>query len=110
MKELIFAVFVTLCLFGLVYYQTFRDRQRWKRIASGMSLFGERENIPPLVLEGRSFEPHERRVLIIWGNLDHTGYETMHDAKIAFEKSAGKERSQGARFFAWDGESWKQRK
>jgi hypothetical protein len=110
MKELIFAVVVTLCLFGLVYYQTFRDRQRWKRISSGMSLFGERENIPPLLLEGRSFEPHERRVLIIWGNLDHTGYETMHDARMAFEKSDRKERSQGARFFAWDGESWKQRK
>jgi hypothetical protein len=75
-----------------------------------MSLFGERENIPPLVLEGRSFEPHERRVLIIWGNLEHTGYETMHDAKIAFEKSQGRERSKGARFFAWDGENWKQRK
>ena len=110
MIELIFAAVITLGIFGLVYYQSFRDTQRWKRITSGMSLFGERENIPPLQLEGRSFEPHERRVLIIWGNLDHTGYETMHDAKIAYEKFAGRERAVGARFFAWDGESWRQRK
>jgi hypothetical protein len=110
MKELYLGVVITLLLFGVAYYQSFRDRQRWKRISSGMSLFGERENIPPLVLDGRSFEPHGRLVLIIWGNLDQTSYETMHDAKIALEKFQAKERSKGARFFAWDGETWKQRK
>ncbi len=110
MKELCVAIAITVMIFGLLYYQSFRDKMRWKRIVSGMSLFGARGNIPPLELEDRRFEPHERRVLIIWGNLDHTGYETMHDARLAFRRFEEMEKARGARFYAWDGRSWTQRK
>ena len=112
MKELCITGFITICLFGFAFYQSYRDKQRWKRISSGMSLFGEREDIPPLELEGMSYEPNERRVMVIWTNQKIGRFETVSDAlrRIETEVGAGKEWAKGARVFAWDGESWKQRR
>jgi hypothetical protein len=112
MIELCIAGVVTLGIFALVFYQSYRDKARWNRISSGMSLFGERENIPPLKLEGATFEPHERRVLIIWSDRGQTSFETVSEAirRIDKERQSRKARAEGARIFAWDGESWRQRK
>lgn len=112
MKELIIFGLIALCVFAAVFYQSYRDKQRWKRIASGMSLFGEREDIPPLELEGDTFDAHERRVLVIWGNRQQSSFETVSDAKrrIEEESGSGKSRAEAARIFAWDGGSWKQRR
>jgi hypothetical protein len=112
MIELYIAGFITLCVFALAFYQSYRDKARWNRISSGMSLFGEREDIPPLVLEGTTFEPHEKRVILIWPDQKQSTYETVSEAirRIEKERNAGKDRARGARIFAWDGESWRQRK
>jgi hypothetical protein len=112
MIELYIVGFITFCVFAVAFYQSYRDKARWNRITSGMSLFGEREDIPPLVLEGTTFQPHERRVLIIWANLRHTAFETVTEARRIIEKEAasGSDRAKGARIFAWDGETWRQRK
>lgn len=112
MGEIIFFGFIALCVFAAAFYQSYRDKVRWRRIVSGMSLFGEREEIPPLVVDGATYEPHERRVLIIWGNLKHTALETVTEAKRKIEKESesGASRARGARIFAWDGDHWKQRK
>jgi hypothetical protein len=112
MLELIIIGFIALCCFAAVFYQSYRDRQRWKRISSGMSLFGEREDIPPLQLEGGTFDAHERRVLVIWGDRQQSSFETVSDARrrIEQEDGRGKTRAREARIFAWDGESWRQRR
>jgi len=112
MIELIIFGLVALCGFAVVFYQSYRDKERWKRIASGMSLFGEREDIPPLALEGDTYDAHERRVLVVWGNRQQSSFETVSDAKrkIGQEDKSGKGRAREARIFAWDGESWKQRR
>ncbi len=81
MIELYILGFITFVIFAVAFYQSFRDKARWNRISSGMSLFGEREDIPPLELDGATYQPHERRVIIIWGNLRHTAVETVTDAK-----------------------------
>ena len=112
MKELIIFGLIALCGFGVAFYQSYRDKQRWNRISSGMSLFGEREDIPPLQLEGATYDPHERRVLVIWNNNQQSSFETVSDAirKIDQDNEGKKPRAKDARIFAWDGESWKQRK
>lgn len=111
MKELCIAGGLAFCVFVAAFYQSYRDKQRWKRITEGMSLFGDRHDIPPLVLDGGTFEAHERNVLVIWGDLKPTAYYTMADARKVVEKerAAGARRVKGVRIFAWDGESWKQR-
>lgn len=111
MKELLIVGVLAVVLFGVAYYQSYRDKRRWKRIVSGMSLFGDRPDIPPLVLDGMSFDSHDRRVMVIWANRKRSGFETVHDARqrVEREKLAGKALALGARIFAWDGESWKQR-
>jgi hypothetical protein len=112
MTELIIIGLIALCGFAAAFYQSYRDKQRWKRISSGMSLFGERADIPPLELEGDRFDAHERRVLVIWGNRQQSSFETVSDArrKIEQDGESGKARARDARIFAWDGESWKQRR
>ncbi|HEX3797823.1 MAG TPA: hypothetical protein VH413_03910 [Verrucomicrobiae bacterium] len=112
MIELCIAGFITVIIFLLVFYQNYRDKARWRRISSGMSLFGDRENIPPLELEGNVFEPHEKRVLIIWSDNSQTAFETVSEAirRIDKERTNKKARAGHARIFAWDGESWRQRK
>jgi hypothetical protein len=111
MYALWIASVVTFGIFALAFYQNYRDQQRWKRIASGMSLFGDRQNIPPLVLNGVPFEPHERNVLVVWGNRKKSAFYTVSDAKKSIEKerAAGKERASDVRVFAWNGETWTQR-
>jgi hypothetical protein len=110
MPELIVLGIIALIVFATMYYQSYRDKARWQRIASGMSLFGERENIPPLVLEGVTFEPHEKRVLLIWGDQKKTSFNTVSEAIRRIERARGSTKAQNARVFAWDGESWKQRR
>ena len=111
MKELITVGVITFCVFAALFYQSYRDKLRWKRISSGMSLFGDRQDIPPMVLDGRTYEANGRRVMIIWSDLSRTSYETVADAKARVEKDAQSRssRAKSARIFAWDGESWKQR-
>src|ERR1700756_5492583 len=111
MIALVLVVALVVCVFAVAYYQSYRDKQRWKRIESGMSLFGERPNIPPLVLDGQSFDSHDRHVMVVWGNLKRSGFDTVHDARLRLEreKKAGKAIANGARIFAWDRESWKQK-
>ena len=111
MKELVVLGVLALVIFGAAYYQSIRDKLRWKRIVSGMSLFGDRQDIPPLVLDGVSFDSHDRRVLVIWANLTWTSFDTVYDARQRLERDtqAGKAGVKGARIFGWDGESWKQR-
>ncbi|SRR5579883_3235956 len=100
-----------ICVFTAAYYQSYRDKQRWKRIESGRSLFGDRPEIPPLVLEGQSFDSHDRRVMVIWSNLKRSGFETVHDARrrLDRERGAGNSIADGARIFVWDGQSWQQK-
>lgn len=111
MNELLIMGAVTVLVFGVAFYQSYRDKLRWKRIASGMSLFGDRKDIPPLVLDGESFDAHERHVMVIWGDMKRNGFETVADARQRIERDvrAGKTAAKSARVFAWDGESWKQR-
>ena len=111
MKELCVASLITVCVFAVAFYQSYRDKQRWQRITSGMSLFGEREDIPPLLLDGASFDSHERRVMVIWGNLKQSSFDTVSEArtKVEKERGSGKARAKGARIFAWDGEIWQRR-
>jgi hypothetical protein len=112
MLELIIFGGLALCVFAAVFYQSYRDKERWNRISSGMSLFGDRQDIPPLELEGNTFDPHEHRVLIIWGDRKPTPFDTVSDAIRRIEKESGSSggKAKNARIFAWDGESWKQRK
>jgi hypothetical protein len=112
MLELIIFGGLALIVFAAVFYQSYRDKERWNRISSGMSLFGERQDIPPLELEGTTFDAHEHRVLIIWSNRKPASYDTVSDALRRIEKEAATRgsKAQNARIFAWDGESWKQRK
>jgi hypothetical protein len=112
MNELLILGAITVCIFGVAYYQSYRDKLRWKRISSGMSLFGDRKDIPPLVVDGLRFDPHDRPVLVVWGDSKRNGFETVHDAKRQIERQnqAGKARAKAARIFAWDGESWNQKK
>lgn len=111
MKELVVFGIVAVVVFGAMYYQSFRDKLRWKRIVSGMSLFGERPDIPPLEVDGKTFESNDRRVLLIWSNMKRAGFDSVFDARQRLEqdRQAGKSTARGARIFAWDGESWKQR-
>jgi hypothetical protein len=111
MKELIIIGLVTFFVFGTAFYQSYRDKLRWRRISSGMSLFGDREDIPPLVLDDKSYEANGRRVMIIWHDAKRTSYETVADAKMRIEKEIRSRtpNAKDARIFAWDGESWKQR-
>lgn len=111
MKELLIVGALAVVLFTVAYYQSYRDKRRWKRIVSGMSLFGDRPNIPPLVLDGRSFDSHDRHVMVIWADRKRSAFETVHDARqrVEREKQAGKAMALGAMIYAWDGQSWKQR-
>ena len=54
MIELSIAGVITLLVFALAFYQSHRDKARWNRISSGMSLFGAREDIPPLGIGRRN--------------------------------------------------------
>jgi len=109
MFELIIFGSVTLCVFAAAFYQSYRDKERWNRISSGMSLFGDREDIPPLVVDGVTFDPHERRVVVVWGDGKKASFETVSDALRRIEKERTA-KANAARVFAWDGESWKQRR
>jgi hypothetical protein len=100
-------------LFGLAFYQSYRDKQRWKRLTTGKNPFRKRESveIPPLTVDGDTFDSARRPVLVIWGNLKQTGFPTVPDARAQVEKERklGSSKANGARIFAWDGESWVQR-
>lgn len=112
MKELIVVGIVALLLFGVAYYQSFRDKLRWKRISSGMSLFGDRKDIPPLIVDGVTFESTDRQVQVIWSDMKRTGFDTVFDARKRIERdiNSGKDSAKSARIFAWDGEGWIQRR
>jgi len=113
MKMLFITIAAAVGLFGLAFYQSHRDQQRWKRLSSGRNPFrkGERAEIPPLTVDDTRFDSVGRPVLVIWGNLKQTGFITVPDARAQVEKErkAGSSKANGARIFAWDGESWKQR-
>ena len=110
MTELIVTGGIALLVFAILFYQAYQDKERWRRIVSGMSLFGSREDIPPLVLGGNSFEPHEKRVLLIWGNYKQTSFKTVSEAIQRLAKETDQVKLVDAKIFAWDGESWKQRR
>lgn len=112
MKELIVVGILALLVFGFAYYQSYRDKWRWKRISSGMSLFGDRKDIPPLVVDGVSFESNDRQVQVIWSDMKRTGFDTVFDARKRIERDiqSGRDSAKTARIFAWDGEGWKQRR
>jgi len=111
MTELCILSGIALCVFGFAFYQSHRDKQRWKRIASGKSLFGERNGLPALSVDGARFESKDRPVLVIWGNLKPSGFLTVQEARtrIQIQREAGNPNAKEARIFAWDGEGWKQR-
>ena len=107
------AIFIAAGLFGLVFYQSYRDRRRWKRLRSGKNPFRKsgRVEIPPLTVDGLSFDSVNRPILVVWGDAKQTGYQTVSDARAQVEKERqlGSPKANGARIFAWDGASWKQR-
>lgn len=113
MIMLLVTILIAVGLFGLVFYQSYRDKRRWKRLATGKNPFRKREHadIPPLAVDGVTFDSARRPVLVIWGNLKQTGFPTVPDARAQVEKErkAGSSKADGARIFAWDGESWQQR-
>ena len=113
MKMLFVTVLTAVVLFGLAFYQSHRDKQRWKGLTTGKNPFRKRERvaIPPLTVDGVCFDSVSRPILVIWGNLKQTGFLTVPDARAQIEKErqAGSSKANGARIFAWDGESWKQR-
>ena len=113
MKMLLFTALIAVGVFGLAFYQSYRDKRRWKRLARGRNPFrkGELREIPPLTLDGLRFDSVTRPVLVIWGNLKQTGFLTVADARAQLERErlAGSSKANDARIFAWDGESWKQR-
>ena len=112
MITLLIIIPVAICIFGVAFYQSYRDKQRWKRISSGMSLFGDRQDIPKLVVDGVPLESNDRPVQLIWGDKKRSGFETVFDARQRLERAeqSGKAAARGARIFAWDGEGWVQRK
>jgi hypothetical protein len=112
MTALIIVSAITLAVFIAVFYQSHRDQQRWKRISSGRSLFGDREDIPPLVVDGKTFEAHEQRVLVIWHDLKQTSFKTVSDARTRIDSliDSGSTRAREARIFSWDGAAWQQRR
>jgi hypothetical protein len=112
MITLIVVAAIAVGIFGLVFYQSYRDENRWKRIQSGKSLFGAREEIPPLKVDGVVIGSRERPVVILWADGTSSPFDTVPDARhhIQKEKSRGVERGGEARIFAWDGVEWKQRK
>lgn len=113
MKMLILMILIAIGLFGLAFYQSHRDQQRWKRLTAGKSPFRkeDRADIPPLTVDGLCFDSGRRPILVIWSNLKQTAFLTVPDARTQIEKEreAGSSKANGARIFAWDGESWKQR-
>jgi hypothetical protein len=113
MITLILMIVIAVGLFGLVFYQSYRDKQRWKRLTAGKNPFRKSEyvEIPPLTVDGVRFDSVGRPILVIWGNLKQTGFLTVPDARAQVEKErqAGNSKANDARIFAWDGESWKQR-
>jgi hypothetical protein len=113
MKMLFATILIAIGLFGLIFYQSYRDKQRWKRLKSGKNPFRKsaRREIPPLTVDGTRFVSVSRPIMVIWGNLKQSGFETVPDARAQVEKErqAGSPKANGARIFAWDGESWKQR-
>lgn len=112
MIELIIVAAIAIGIFGLVFYQSYRDKNRWKRIQSGESLFGDRENIPMLQVDGVSIGSRERPVVIVWSNGTSSPFHTVPDARLQIRKEAERKvtRANEARIFAWDGVEWKQRK
>lgn len=113
MKMLIASALTAIGLFGLAFYQSYRDKRRWKRLTTGKNPFrkAERVHIPILTVDGVGHDCAGQPVLVIWGNLKQTGFLTVPDARARVEKErkAGSSKAVGARIFAWDGESWKQR-
>jgi|GEM_PF-3814714 len=112
MIELIIVGVVALLIFAAVYYQGYRDSLRWKGIQSGKSLVEERDEIPPLELEGHKFNSHDRKVLVIWSDLTQSSCLTVGDGLNLIEREVGlnRPRSKGCRLFAWNGRTWQQRK
>jgi hypothetical protein len=112
MIELIVMGVIASAIFGLIYYQNYRDKMRWQRIESGMSLFGDRTEVPLLELEGHKFNSHDRKVLVIWGDLTQSTSHNVTDARtvVQREKSMGKSRVDGVRIFVWNGSEWVQSK
>jgi hypothetical protein len=113
MKMLFVAILTAVVLFGLAFYQSYRDNRRWKRLATGKNPFRKRErvDIPPLTVDGARFDSVNRPIIVIWGNLKQTTFLTVPDARVQIEKERqiGSPKANGARIFAWDGENWKQR-
>src|SRR5580692_821700 len=62
MKMLIVMILIAVGLFGLAFYQSYRDQQRWKRLTAGKNPFrkGDRAEIPPLTVDGLSFDSSRR--------------------------------------------------
>jgi hypothetical protein len=111
MNEVWLLGLVAFCIFGAAYYQSFRDSRRWKRIVSGRSMDADREEFPLLMVDGQGFEANQRRVMVIWGDLTHSGFHTTSDARKEIEEAVKSEnpRSDNARIFVWDGGIWMQR-
>ena len=112
MIELIVVGVIAAVVFGMIYYQNYRDKARWQRIESGMSLFGDRNEVPLLELDGHKFNSHDRRVLVVWGDLTQSTSNNVADARglLQREKTMGKSRVNGVRIFVWNGAEWVENK
>ncbi len=112
MIELVVFGIIAILLFGVVYYQNYRDKSRWARIESGMSLFGDRSEVPNLEWEGHTFNSHNRKVLVVWNDLTQSTCGTVSDARIMIDKEAfhEKQRAANANIFVWDGKQWSKSK